>query len=91
MDAAYASLAGFNKDQYEQAMLSFSTAQKKLLIALARETTGEFDAQYRSRHNLGISSTVNSAKKKLLEDGFIDQIDKTCQISDPLFAEYLRS
>ena len=90
VDAAYASLAGFNKDQYEQAMLSFSTAQKKLLIALAHETTGEFDAQYRARHNLGISSTVNSAKKRLLEDGYIDQIDKTCQISDPFFAEYLR-
>jgi len=91
LNAAYAGLSGFNRDQYEQAMLSFSTAQKKLLIALARETTEEFDAKYRSRHGLGASSTVNSAKKKLMEDGHIEQLDKVCQISDPFFAEYLRS
>ncbi len=91
VDAAYARLSGFNRDQYEQAMLSFSTAQKKLLIALARETTNEFDARYRDRHGLGASSTVNSAKKKLLEDGYIDQLGEYCQIADPFFAEYLRS
>ena len=91
VDEAYERLSGFNKDQYEQAMLSFSTAQKKLLIALARETTDEFDAKYRARHDLGASSTVNSAKKKLLEDGYIEQTGKLCQISDPFFAEYLRN
>ena len=91
VEAAYARLSGFNKDQYEQAMLSFSKAQKKILIALARETTDEFDAKYRSRHDLGASSTVNSAKKKLLEDGYIEQSGGVCQISDPFFAEYLRN
>ena len=91
VDAAYERLSGFNRDQYEQAMLSFSTAQKKLLIAIARETTEEFDAKYRARHDLGASSTVNSAKKKLLEDGHIEQLGGICQISDPFFAEYLRN
>ena len=88
---AYARLSGFNKDQYEQAMLSFSIAQKKLLIALARETTDEFDTRYRAKYHLGTSSTVNSAKKRLLEDGYIDQLDGRCQIADPFFAEYLRN
>ena len=91
VDAAFARLSGFNRDQYEQAMLAFSTAQKKLLIALARETTHSFDTAYRTRHGLGASSTVNSAKKKLMEDGHIEQIGKICRLSDPFFAEYLRS
>ena len=90
VDAAYSLLSGFNRDQYEQAMLSFSSVQKKLLIALAREETSSFDADYRARHGLGVSSTVNSAKKKLIEDGHIEQVDGMCRISDPFFAEYLR-
>ena len=91
VDAAYARLSGFNRDQYEQAMLSFSAAQKKLLIALATEETREFDAGYRARHGLDASSTVNSAKKKLVEDGHIEHIGGICRLADPFFAEYLRS
>ena len=91
VDEAYARLAGFNRDQYEQAMIAFSSAQKKLLIALSREETDEFDAGYRSRHALGVSSTVNSAKKKLIEDGHIERIDGIFRLSDPFFAEYLRN
>ena len=91
VDAAYARLSGFNRNQYEQAMLSFSTAQKKLLIALAHENTDEFDAKYRQKFDLGASSTVNSSKKKLIEDGYVEQVEGACQISDPFFAEYLRT
>ena len=90
VEAAYFRLSGFNRDQYEQAMLSFSASQKKVLLALAREETDEFDAEYRARHSLGISSTVNSAKKKLLEDGHVEQLNGICRIADPFFAEYLR-
>ena len=87
---AYANLSGFNRDQYEQLMLSFSTAQKKLLIAVARERTREFDEAYRKRHALGASSTVNSSKKKLVEDGHLEQMPDGCSLSDPFFAEFLR-
>ena len=87
---AYGNLAGFNRDQYEQLMLTFSTAQKKLLVALARERTREFDEAYRTRHLLGPSSTVNSAKRKLIEDGHIEQTSGESTIADPFFAEFLR-
>lgn len=89
--AAYAGLVGLNRDQYEQLMLNFSTAQKKLLVALANENTREFDDAYRRRHLLGPSSTVNSAKRKLIEDGHIEQFPEGCRIADPFLAEYLRS
>ena len=71
-------------------MLTLSAAQKVLLIALAHEETGMFDAAYRSRHSLGVPSTVNSAKKKLLEDGIIESSDGSFCVADPMFAEYLR-
>ena len=87
---AYGNLAGFNRDQYEQLMLTFSTAQKKLLVALARERTREFDEAYRKLHLLGPSSTVNSAKRKLIEDGHIEQASGESAIADPFFAEFLR-
>ena len=89
--SAYSRLAGLNRDQYEQLMLTFSMAQKKLLVALARERTREFDDAYRRRHQLGPSSTVNSSKRKLIEDGHIEQFATECRIADPFFAEFLRS
>lgn len=89
--SAHIRLAGLNRDQYEQLMLTFSMAQKKLLVALAHENAHEFDDAYRKRFLLGPSSTVNSAKRKLMEDGHIEQFANECRIADPFFAEFLRS
>ena len=91
VDAAFDCLAGFNRDQYEQQMLAFSSTQKALLAALAREPAARFDDAYRNRHALGASSTVNSAKKKLLEGGFVEQIGGQCFLADPFFAEFLKT
>lgn len=91
VDAAYANLSGFNRDQYEQLMLTLSVAQKKLLIALARERTSEFGDVYRRRYALGVSSTVNSAKAKLMEDGLIELSDGRYVVADPFFAQFLRT
>ena len=90
MVAAYANLSGFNRDQYEQLMLTLSVSQKKLLIALAREQTSEFSDAYRRRHALGVSSTVNSAKVKLMEDGHIERSGGQYVVADPFFAQFLR-
>lgn len=89
VQAALGLLSGFNKDQYEQQMLTFSIAQKKLLLALAQERTREFDDAYRLRYKLGASSTVNSTKKKLMEDGHIECSDGKYCVADPFFARYL--
>ena len=91
VDSAYAHLSGFNRDQYEQLMLMLSVAQKKLLIALARERANEFDDAYRRRYALGVSSTVNSAKAKLMEDGHIELSDGRYVVADPFFAQFLRT
>lgn len=91
VDRAFENLAGLNRDQYEQLMLTFSAAQRKLLVALARERVREFDEAYRRRHGLGPSSTVNSAKRKLEEDGHVESGGGECIVADPFFAEFLRS
>ena len=87
---AYRRLSGFNRDQYEQLMLTFSGAQKRLLIALANEQTREFDDAYRMRHLLGASSIVNSAKKILIEYGHVERTEDKYCVADPYFARYLR-
>ncbi len=90
VETAYRRLSGFNRDQYEQLMLTFSGAQKRLLIALANEQTREFDDAYRMRHLLGASSTVNSAKKILIEYGHVERTEDKYCVADPYFARYLR-
>jgi len=91
VDSAFDNLSCFNRDQYEQLMLTLSVSQKKLLIALAHEQTDEFGDFYRRRYALGVSSTVNSAKSKLIEDGHIERSDGTYVVADPFFAQFLRT
>ena len=86
VDAVFFNLSGFNRDQYEQLMLTLSVSQKKLLIALTHERTDEFGDAYRRRHALGVSSTVNSAKAKLMEYGHIEQSGGQYVVADPFFA-----
>ena len=90
VEAAYANLSGFNRDQYEQLMLTLSASQKKLLIALAHEKAAEFSEAYRRKHMLGVSSTVNSNKAKLMEDGLLELEDGQYTVADPFFAQFLR-
>ena len=73
-----------------QSNVTLSVSQKKLLIALARERTDEFGDAYRRRYALGVSSTVNSAKTKLMEDGLIERSDGQYVVADPFFAQFLR-
>ncbi len=89
VEAAYSNLSGFNRDQYEQLMLTLSASQKKLLIALAHEKAAEFSEAYRRKHMLGVSSTVNSNKAKLMEDGLLELADGQYTVADPFFAQFL--
>ena len=87
--AAY-DLVCFNRNHYEQLMLTRSWAQRKLLVALACESPSAFDRGYRRKHALGASSTVSSACAKLKQDGLIEFSDGYYCISDPFFAWFLR-
>lgn len=77
-------------DLFETMFSSSSESQCALLVALAREPTARFDEAYRDRHGLGVSSTVNTALKSLLESGDVDFVEGLNRVADPLFAEFLR-
>lgn len=78
------------QDLFETMFAAYSESQCELLSALAIEPTERFDGNYRDRHNLGGSSTVNTALKLLLESGDVDFVEGKNRIADPLFAEFLR-
>jgi hypothetical protein len=42
------------------------------------------------KYRLGVSSTVNSTKKKLMENGYIEMSDGKYRAADPFFAAYLK-
>jgi len=78
------------QDLFETMFTACSESQGALLTALAQEPTGRFDGDYRERHGLGGSSTVNTALKLLTEAGDVDFVENRNRVADPLFAEFLR-
>ena len=84
-------LLAANRDLYEAYGSTLPQTQRKLLTALAGEPTGRFTEDYRRRHALGVSSTVNTALARLMEAGFVEQVDGRYEIGDPFFKRYLVS
>ena len=82
-------LLEMNRDLYETYLTNLSQAQRKLLSALARESAGRFDTAYRTRHSLGVSSTVHSSLVRLQENGLVEQSEGVYLIGDPIFKRYL--
>lgn len=60
-----------------------------LLRALAQEPTTRFDEQYRSRHALASTSTVNTALRRLIAESTVENVEGAYSIIDPLLAYHL--
>ena len=58
---------------------------------VAVEPTGLFDEKYRSRHGVGVTSTVHSALEQLIDSGIVESDKKGYFIGDPIFALYIRT
>ena len=91
VDAAAESLVEMKREQYETSIEDLSTAQRRLLSALAASPIGRFDEPYRRRFGLGQSSTVHGALDKLLAKGYVEKMDSVYFVGDPFFARYLTS
>ena len=89
VNVAFSNVSRSNHNLYEQLMLTLSGSQKKLLIALAHERTSDFGGAYRWWHLLGASSSVSSAKAKLMENGLVEFSDGHYMIFDPFFERFL--
>ena len=54
--------------------------------ALAAEPVGEFSTEYRTRHSLGVSSTVHTALLRIIDAGIVESDESGYHIGDPFFA-----
>lgn len=74
----------------ENTFAAHSKSQKLLLRALAIEPAQSFTEDYRNRHALASTSTVNTALRRLLAESTIEQVEGLYRLSDPLLAHHLR-
>jgi len=74
----------------ENTFAAHSKSQKLLLRALAIEPAQSFTEDYRNRHALASTSTVNTALRRLLAESTIEQEEGLYRLADPLLAHHLR-
>ncbi len=77
---------------YTSIIESLTTNQRKLLIALAeeeKESPKIYSENFRNKHRLGNSSTVDTAKKALLKRGLLDVEEKNVFIVDRFFKRWI--
>lgn len=78
-----------NADYYQERLSSLSTSQRVLVSALAREPAKVFREDYRRRHSLGGSSTVNTALRIIRDFGIVESDDQSYFVGDPFFAKFI--
>lgn len=75
----------------ENSFVSHSESQRLLLRALAKEPAVRFDEEYRDRHSLASTSTVNTALRRLMKESAVESLDGRYALADPLLAYHLRT
>ena len=91
VDKALQRLLDSNEELYEERLRALAPSRRVLAEALAAEPTGLFDERYRSRHGVGVTSTVHSALEHLVDSGLVESDKKGYFIGDPIFALYIRT
>ena len=91
VDKALQRLLDSNEELYEERLRRLAPSRRALAEALAVEPTGLFDEKYRSRHGVGVTSTVHSALEHLVDSGLVESDKKGYFIGDPIFALYIRT
>jgi hypothetical protein len=73
----------------ENVFSSHPESQRLLMRALAKEPTARFDADYRDRHALPLTSTVNTALRRLIKESVVESQNGVYLLSDPLLAYHI--
>jgi len=89
IEEGFASLYGAERILLEDTFISHSQSQRLLLRALAKEPTCTFPEDYRRRHALASTSTVNTALRRLIAESIIDRQSGSYRLADPLLAHHL--
>ncbi|MBQ3289875.1 MAG: hypothetical protein IJH50_10730 [Kiritimatiellae bacterium] len=73
----------------ESVFASHPESQRLLMRALAKEPAARFDEDYRDRHSLPSTSTVNTALRRLVMESVVESVDGQYALCDPLLAYHL--
>ena len=90
VEEAFQLLYDTEKILLENTFIAHPESQRMLLRALACEPAPRFDEQYRDRHSLASTSTVNTALRRLVKESTVEMIDGVYALADPLLAYHLR-
>jgi hypothetical protein len=90
VDAAFESLYDAERILLEDTFKAHPETQRLLMRALAVEPINRFDEDYRVRHGLKSTSTVNTALRRLVADSTIEKSDAVYVLANPLLAYYLK-
>ena len=91
VEEAFQSLYATETILMENVFTSHPESQRLLMRALAKEPVSRFDEDYRDRHSLPSTSTVNTALRRLVKDSVVESLDGVYVLSDPLLAYHLSS
>ena len=75
----------------ENTFIGHPQSQRLLMRALAIEQTSSFPEDYRCRHALASTSTVNTALRRLLAESTVDHQEGLYRLADPILAHHLSS
>lgn len=89
VDEGFESLYDTERILLEDTFRAHSETQRLLMCALACESTIRFDEEYRMRHGLASTSTVNTALRRLVADSTVEKSGHGYALSDPLLAWHL--
>ena len=89
IEKAVADLVSENSDYYAERMAAFSSSQRVVISAIARESVSDFSEAYRRRHSLGVSSTVHAALNVVVNAGVVERGEEGYQLEDPFFARVI--
>ena len=89
VEEAFQSLYATETILMENLFMSHPESQRLLMRALAKEPTSRFDEDYRERHSLPSTSTVNTALRRLVKESVVESRDGGYVLSDPLLSYHL--
>ena len=89
VEEAFQSLYATETILMENVFSSHPESQRLLMRALAKEPTARFDSDYRDRHSLSSTSTVNTALRRLLKESAVEVQNGVYSLSDPLLSYHL--
>jgi len=90
VETAIETFVGVNAELYEERLRNLSAAKRAIVDALASERVAVFDEAYRARHGLPVSSTLHTALKDLVDDGFVETDAHGYHLADPMLVRYVR-